>query len=42
MLFSIEGLDIQLLEEKEIELKEGNFHNGTGNVIRFIGYKKTI
>ena len=47
MLFSIESIrkdfpdfDIQLLEEKEIELKEGNFHNGIGNVIRFIGYKK--
>lgn len=28
-----------LLEEKEIELKEGVFHNGRGKVIRFIGRK---
>lgn len=28
------------LEEKEIELNEGLFHNGTGSVIRFIGRKK--
>lgn len=27
------------LEEKEIELNEGLFHNGTGSVIRFIGQK---
>lgn len=29
------------LEEKEIELSEGIFHNGTGSVIRFIGRKTT-
>lgn len=28
------------LEEKEIELSEGLFHNGTGSVIRFVGKKK--
>jgi SAM-dependent methyltransferase len=28
------------LEEKEIELNEGTFHNGTGSVIRFVGKKK--
>ncbi|OIV39612.1 class I SAM-dependent methyltransferase [Flavobacterium johnsoniae] len=28
------------LEEKEIELNEGLFHNGKGSVIRFIGRKK--
>lgn len=28
------------LEEKEIELSEGKFHNGTGSVIRFVGSKK--
>ncbi len=27
------------LEEKEIELHEGLFHNGTGSVIRFVGQK---
>jgi len=29
------------LEEKEIELNEGLFHNGTGSVIRFVGRKIT-
>ncbi len=29
------------LQEKEIELNEGLFHNGTGSVIRFIGRKTT-
>lgn len=28
------------LEEKEIELNEGIFHNGTGSAIRFMGKKK--
>lgn len=47
MLFSIEEIkadfpnyDIILLEEKEIELCEGLFHNGKGSVIRFVGKKK--
>lgn len=46
-LFSIEELksdfpdyEIIELEEKEIELNEGLFHNGTGSVIRFVGKKK--
>ncbi|MCD9577107.1 class I SAM-dependent methyltransferase [Flavobacterium soyae] len=46
-LFSIEEIkadfpdyEIIELEEKEIELNEGLFHNGTGSVIRFIGKKK--
>lgn len=46
-LFSIEEIksdfpnyEIIELEEKEIELKEGLFHNGIGSVIRFIGRKK--
>ncbi|MCD1117805.1 class I SAM-dependent methyltransferase [Chryseobacterium turcicum] len=46
-LFSIEEIksdfpeyDIIELEEKEIELQEGVFHNGTGSVIRFLGKKK--
>jgi len=45
-LFSIDEIradfpnyDIIELEEKEIELSEGVFHNGTGSVIRFIGRK---
>ena len=29
------------LAEKEIELNEGLFHNGTGSVIRFVGRKTT-
>lgn len=32
--------EIIALEEKEIELNEGLFHNGTGSVIRFVGRKK--
>ncbi|WP_317046943.1 hypothetical protein [Flavobacterium kingsejongi] len=47
MLFSIaeiksdfENYDIMELEEKEIELNEGQFHNGVGSVIRFVGRKK--
>ena len=46
-LFSIEEIqadfpdyEIIELEEKEIELNEGLFHNGKGSVIRFIGRKK--
>ncbi len=47
MLFSIEELKLDFanyeiieLEEKEIELSEGMFHNGKGSVIRFVGQKK--
>ena len=47
MLFSIgeisadfENYEILVLEEKEIELNEGLFHNGLGSVIRFIGRRK--
>ena len=47
MLFSIDELmsdfanyEIIELAEKEIELSEGLFHNGTGSVIRFVGRKK--
>jgi 2-polyprenyl-3-methyl-5-hydroxy-6-metoxy-1,4-benzoquinol methylase len=46
-LFSIDEIksdfanyEIIELEEKEIELHEGLFHNGTGSVIRFAGWKK--
>ncbi|MBE8726636.1 class I SAM-dependent methyltransferase [Flavobacterium hungaricum] len=46
-LFSIEEIqndfpnyEIIELEEKEIELHEGLFHNGKGSVIRFVGRKK--
>ncbi|WCL50278.1 class I SAM-dependent methyltransferase [Leptospira sp. GIMC2001] len=46
-LFSIEEMkqdfanyQILELEETEIELKEGQYHNGIGSVIRFIGMKK--
>jgi 2-polyprenyl-3-methyl-5-hydroxy-6-metoxy-1,4-benzoquinol methylase len=45
-LFSIEEIksdfpnyEIIELEEKEIELNEGLFHNGKGSVIRFVGRK---
>ena len=47
MLFSIDEIisdfdnyEIVELEETEIELKEGLFHNGKGSVIRFVGRKK--
>jgi 2-polyprenyl-3-methyl-5-hydroxy-6-metoxy-1,4-benzoquinol methylase len=47
MLFSIDEIksdfpdyEIITLEEKEIELSEGLFHNGQGSVIRFVGKKK--
>jgi SAM-dependent methyltransferase len=46
-LFSLEELtsdfedfEIIQLEEKEIELSEGLYHNGKGSVIRFVGKKK--
>jgi SAM-dependent methyltransferase len=47
MLFSIEEIradfenyEILVLEEKEIELNEGLFHNGQGSVIRFVGRRE--
>mgnify|MGYP000063577802 CR=1 FL=1 len=46
-LFSIEEIksdfancEFTELEEKEIELREGAFHQGLGSVIRFVGRKK--
>lgn len=46
MLFSVEmikkdfpGFEIIKLEEVDVELKEGDFHNGVSKVIRFIGRK---
>ena len=49
MLFSIEELkadfynyQIILMEEKEIELSEGEFHKGLGSVIRFVGRKYKV
>ena len=46
MLFSVESIradfpdfEPQLLEEKEVELSEGQYHQGTARVIRFIGKK---
>ena len=47
MLFSLDELksdfenyEIIALEEKEIELNEGLFHNGQGSTIRFVGRKR--
>ncbi len=47
-LFSIEEIksdfpnyEIIELEENEVELSEGLYHNGTGSVIRFVGRKPT-
>lgn len=46
MLFTVDEMkttfnnfEVILLEEKEIELKEGNFHNGLASVVRYIGKK---
>ncbi|TXK73612.1 bifunctional 2-polyprenyl-6-hydroxyphenol methylase/3-demethylubiquinol 3-O-methyltransferase UbiG [Mesonia sp. HuA40] len=46
MLFSIDevkeeftNLDFSYLEEKTVTLKEGNYHQGTAEVIRFVGKK---
>ncbi|MGL4631283.1 MAG: class I SAM-dependent methyltransferase [Leadbetterella sp.] len=46
MLFSLEEIKadfsnfkIILLEETDVDLNEGSFHNGTGSVIRFVGKK---
>jgi ubiquinone/menaquinone biosynthesis C-methylase UbiE len=46
MLFSIdqvrtdfENYDIILLEEKQIQLSEGIYHNGKSSVVRFVGKK---
>lgn len=46
MLFSKEDIrrdfpnfDIQILEEVEVELSEGAYHNGKASVIRFLGTK---
>ncbi|MES2279057.1 MAG: class I SAM-dependent methyltransferase [Bacteroidota bacterium] len=47
MLFSAAELradfpnyDIQLLEEKEVVLEEGQYHLGTSSVVRFVGRKQ--
>ncbi|QXP53795.1 bifunctional 2-polyprenyl-6-hydroxyphenol methylase/3-demethylubiquinol 3-O-methyltransferase UbiG [Cellulophaga sp. HaHa_2_1] len=47
MLFSLEqvqkdflGFEVQILEECEVLLSEGGFHNGRGSVIRFVGKKR--
>lgn len=34
------NFEIILLEQKEVKLNEGNYHNGMANVIRFIGKKR--
>ncbi|WP_116109207.1 class I SAM-dependent methyltransferase [Lewinella sp. IMCC34191] len=46
LLFSTDDLrrdfphyTIDLLEEREVELSEGKYHNGLGSVVRFVGRK---
>jgi len=39
MIDEFPKVDIQYLEQLEVDLKEGNYHIGTGNVIRFIANK---
>ncbi|AIY14117.1 class I SAM-dependent methyltransferase [Cellulophaga baltica] len=48
MLYTVEEMkttfknfEVILLEEKEIKLNEGSFHNGIASVIRYIGKKTT-
>lgn len=38
--FDFENYEILELVEKEVELKEGLYHNGKGSVTRFVGRKK--
>jgi len=40
LTLDFENFEIIQLEEKEIELTEGLYHNGKGSVIRFVGKKK--
>lgn len=47
MLFSVQEIqadfanyEVVLLEEIEVELQEGKYHNGKGSVVRFVGRKK--
>jgi len=39
LLADFSNYDIQLLEEKEILLQEGQYHNGKGSVLRMVGKK---
>lgn len=41
LLASFSDYDIQLLEELEIELDEGNYHKGKSNIIRMIAKKNS-
>ena len=34
------NFEVEQLEEVEVELNEGLFHQGTGKVIRFVGKRK--
>ncbi len=40
LLDDFSDYEIELLEETEIQLTEGNFHSGCGSVIRFLGKKR--
>ena len=49
LLFSTEELSRDFsgyreeeLREREIDLAEGKYHNGTGSIVRFFGYKPTV
>lgn len=35
-----EGFEVILLEETEVQLREGLYHIGTGSVVRFVGRKR--
>ena len=40
IMTDFENYEILMLEEEEIILNEGKYHNGKGSVIRFVGRKK--
>ncbi|MDN5215816.1 class I SAM-dependent methyltransferase [Fulvivirgaceae bacterium BMA12] len=42
IMADFENYEILVLEEKEILLNEGKYHNGKGSVIRFVGRKAAI
>jgi hypothetical protein len=40
IITDFDNYEVLVLEEKEIVLEEGKYHNGVGSVIRFVGRKK--
>jgi SAM-dependent methyltransferase len=42
ILSDFKNYDVILLEEEEIVLSEGQYHNGKGSVVRFVGRKRHV